>query len=417
MATAAFCAARASFAAPARADAARGPARLVRWRAATPRASPAPPFAEPSSTRIDARGVGARVARLRRIARRAVVDTRHPLASFDDGDARRDATERAPPDEAALPGARDDELSTETCSGDARKDDASVSSAVSVLATTSADGNTTFTTLEDSRWERNTTTLSRKENPWWVSMLNASLTQHPGFVLLGFVLVDITSALVLLALIVRLQIPVDGDFALAYALSKSIRAPRLAFDAVVAGWLSKAFPPLAAVRVGPILDKAIELGAKLSEVVSSRRRRLFPNVTETPRSKKDARNDDENESRRARAAREAREMTDAYGLAYMAAKNIIGPVSIALFYVLLKYGVDVRGALAFFGAGAAGSTAAAAGKTAGALALASWVSTLFFPLVVLGAGYIGPKMGRGAEWVKRGAWRGGAEAARRADAA
>lgn len=416
MATAAFCAARASFAAPARADAARGPARLVRWRAATPRASPAPPFAEPSSTRIDARGVGARVARLRGIARRAVVDTRHPLASFDDGDARRDATERAPPDEAALPGARD-ELSTETCSGDARKDDASVSSAVSLVsATTSADGNTTFT-REDSRWERNTTTLSRKENPWWVSMLNASLTQHPGFVLLGFVLVDITSALVLWALIVRLQIPVDGDFALAYALSKSIRAPRLAFDAVVAGWLSKAFPPLAAVRVGPILDAGIELGAKLSEVVSLTRRRFFPNGKETRRSKKDARNDDENESRRARAAREAREMTDAYGLAYMAAKNIIGPVSIALFYVLLKYGVDVRGALAFFGAGPAGSTAAAAGKTAGALALASWVSTLFFPLVVLGAGYIGPKMGRGAEWVKRGARRGGAEAARRADAA
>jgi hypothetical protein len=415
MATAAFCAARASFAAPARADAARGPARLVRWRAATPRASPAPPFAEPSSTRIDARGVGARVARLRGIARRAVVDTRHPLASFDDGDARRDATERAPPDEAALPGARD-ELSTETCSGDARKDDASVSSAVSLVsATTSADGNTTFT-REDSRWERNTTTLSRKENPWWVSMLNDSLTHHPGFVLLGFVLVDITSALVLWALIVRLQIPVDGDFALAYALSKSIRAPRLAFDAVVAGWLSKAFPPLKAVRVGPILDAGIELGAKLSEVVTSQRRRLFPNGKEKG-AKKDARNDDENESRRARAAREAREMTDAYGLAYMAAKNIIGPVSIALFYVLLKYGVDVRGALAFFGAGPAGSTAAAAGKTAGALALASWVSTLFFPLVVLGAGYIGPKMGRGAEWVKRGAWRGGAEAARRADAA
>ena len=372
MATAAFCAARASFAAPARADAARGPARLVRWRAATPSASPAPPFAEPSSTRIDARGVGARVARLRRIARRAVVDTRHPLASFDDGDARRDATERAPPDEAALPGARDDERTTETCSGDARKDDAYVSSAVSVSATTSADGNARFT-RGDSRRERNTTTLSRKENPWWVSMLNASLTQHPGFVLLGFVLVDMTSALVLLALITRCQIPVDGYFAVAYALSKSIRAPRLAFDAVVAGWLSKAFPPLAAVRVGPILDEAIELGAKLSEVVSSARARLFPNGKETRRSKRDARDDDENQSRRARVAREAREMTDAYGLAYMAAKNIIGPVSIALFYVLLKYGVDVRGALAFFGAGAESSTAAAAGKTAGKLALASSV--------------------------------------------
>ena len=113
-------------------------------------------------------------------------------------------------------------------------------------------------------------------------------------------------------------------------------------------------------------------------------------------------------------------MTDAYGLAYMAAKNIIGPVSIALFYVLLKHGVDLRGALAFAGAGAAtgaNGAAAAAGETAGALALASWVSTLFFPVVVLGAGFIGPKMGRGAEWVARGARRGGAEAARGADAA
>ena len=96
-------------------------------------------------------------------------------------------------------------------------------------------------------------------------------------------------------------------------------------------------------------------------------------------------------------------MTDAYGLAYMTAKNIIGPVSIALFYALLKYGVDVGGALAFLGAGvgAAGGATAAAGKTAGALALASWISTLFFPFVVLGAGFIGPKMGRAAERVAR----------------
>lgn len=254
-------------------------------------------------------------------------------------------------------------------------------------------------------------------------MLNDSLESHPGFVLLGFVLVDMGSALVLLALITRFAVPVDGDFALAYAVSKSIRAPRLALDAVVAGWLAKAFPALAAVRVGPILDAGIELGAKLGEVVSVSRRRFFSvngKRRETPKRGAPREKKNENESRRARAAREAREMTDAYGLAYMAAKNIIGPVSIALFYVLLKYGVDLRGALAFAGAGAAtgaNGAAAAAGKTAGALALASWVSTLFFPLVVLGAGFIGPKMGRGAEWVARGAWRGGAEAARGADAA
>ena len=95
-------------------------------------------------------------------------------------------------------------------------------------------------------------------------------------------------------------------------------------------------------------------------------------------------------------------MTDAYGLAYMTAKNVIGPVSIALFYAALKCGVDVRGALASAGVNVGAGAAAAAGETAGALALASWVSTVFFPLVVLGAGLIGPKMGRAAERATRG---------------
>ena len=95
-------------------------------------------------------------------------------------------------------------------------------------------------------------------------------------------------------------------------------------------------------------------------------------------------------------------MTDAYGLAYMTAKNVIGPVSIALFYAALKCGVDVRGALASAGVNVGAGAAAAAGETAGALALASWVSTVFFPLVVLGAGFIGPKMGRAAERAARG---------------
>ena len=42
-----------------------------------------------------------------------------------------------------------------------------------------------------------------------------------------------------------------------------------------------------------------------------------------------------------------------------------------------------------------------AGKTAGLLALASWTSTLFFPLVVLGAGAVGPRLGAAAEAVTR----------------
>ena len=40
-------------------------------------------------------------------------------------------------------------------------------------------------------------------------------------------------------------------------------------------------------------------------------------------------------------ARDAKALTDAYGLAYMAAKNVIGPVSIVLFYYVIKRGVNL----------------------------------------------------------------------------
>ena len=94
-------------------------------------------------------------------------------------------------------------------------------------------------------------------------MLNRSLETHPGFVLIGFVCVDMGSALCLLFLITKMKVAVDADFALAYALSKSIRAPRLALDAAVAAELARRFPALAAVRVGPILDAGVRLGAEL----------------------------------------------------------------------------------------------------------------------------------------------------------
>lgn len=388
MATAALSAVRASIAAPSRADTARGRARLVRWRAATPRASPARPFAEPSSVRLGARGAGVGVARLHRLARRAVVDARHPPTSFDDRDG-------------AAEGEMDDASAN---AGAARWDDEARRRKENAPADATADAETaeTVDAIDTGAW------------PWWVDTLNRSLESYPAFVLLGFVLVDMGSALALLALITRFSVAADADFALAYALSKSVRAPRLALDAAVAAKLAHTFPALAAVRVGPILDAGVELGARLRaraepllRLSASARRAprggaaTEPSETsETPGASPPR---EPRESRSRRAAREARAMTDAYGLAYMTAKNIIGPVSIALFYALLKYGVDVGGALAFLGAGvgAAGGATAAAGKTAGALALASWISTLFFPLVVLGAGFIGPKMGRAAERVAR----------------
>ena len=359
-----------------------------------------------------------RVARLRRLARRAVADTRHPPALFDDRDGRRDAAERAPLDGAAEGETRDVDAET-GAHGDAHhvgeerkappvvrvvKNDANPRAAREGLETAATNATNAITgpTSPDDVCEDTRSNAKNKVWPWWVDMLNRSLETHPGFVLIGFVCVDMGSALCLLFLITKMKVAVDADFALAYALSKSIRAPRLALDAAVAAELVRRFPALAAVRVGPILDAGVQLGAELKNTARSASRNFWPRKTFISFSRGARGKEDARESRSRRAAREAREMTDAYGLAYMTAKNVIGPVSIALFYAALKYGVDLRGALASAGVNVGAGAAAAAGETAGALALASWVSTVFFPLVVLGAGFIGPKMGRAAERATRG---------------
>jgi len=80
--------------------------------------------------------------------------------------------------------------------------------------------------------------------------------------------------------------------------------------------------------------------------------------------------------------------------AYMAAKNVIGPVCIALAYGLLKAGggsgsfiAQLATKLGLVSTGSGGSNgaaaaAAAAGDAAATLALACWCSTLLFPFVV-----------------------------------
>ena len=100
-------------------------------------------------------------------------------------------------------------------------------------------------------------------------------------------------------------------------------------------------------------------------------------------------------SRATAAAREARRLADTYGLALMAAKNFIGPVSIAGIYFALRAGVDVQGWLASLEV--YGIHLGGAGKAAGLMAAASWTSTLLFPAVVMGAAELGPVIHRAAQ--------------------
>ena len=98
-------------------------------------------------------------------------------------------------------------------------------------------------------------------------MMNAALVSEPAWCLVGFVICDIGSALVFFLLFSSLDFPVDADFAAAYALSKSIRAPRLAFDAVVAAKMAAAYPPLAAVRMRPILDAGVHAASRVKRAI------------------------------------------------------------------------------------------------------------------------------------------------------
>ena len=365
--------------------------RAVQWQANVPRAAARPNRPEPSGrvNRRDVPSFGTQHDRLHGVTREmfsakhswripspnAVVESRPQLASFDDHDENEDERQALEHLMQQSDGNRDEvDSKNQNCSDASLPDEET----------------------ETDEHPGVTSTSTQSDHPWWVTKLNKSLTQHPAWVLLSFLLVDVGSCLALLGIVLFLKIPVDGDFALAYALSKSIRAPRLAFDAVVAGKMASMWPSLAQVRVGPIIDAGERALREIKKVVDVwRGRGDTSDVGESTSSTSSGETLCESKSQK--LAREAREMTDHYGLAYMAAKNVIGPVSIAVIYSALKYGVDVKGAMAFFGINLAG--ASSAGKAAGSLALASWLSTLFFPLVVLGAGFLGPVLGGGARWV------------------
>jgi hypothetical protein len=188
--------------------------------------------------------------------------------------------------------------------------------------------------------------------------MNRSLSAAPLCTLACFVVCDAGSALLLLLMFDASGVVASADFALAYALMKGVvRAPRLALDAAAAALLARLCPPLAAVRVSLLIEAAAEAGRRL---------RRAPAVSATAPSPS------------SRVLDEARRLADAYGLAYMAAKNVIGPVSILLTYALLSRGVDLQTMLGATGLGAAG-------RMAGLMALASTASTLLFPAVVLAA--------------------------------
>ena len=235
------------------------------------------------------------------------------------------------------------------------------------------------------------------DDVWWVSLMNRALTTAPLVTLCCFVVLDLGSALCLFFALDCSGLEANADFALAYALCKGVlRVPRLALDAAAAAALARVAPPLAAVRVSLLVDAAAEAPASLRSAVLRLLHAPAPAVTWRPTG---------------RAYVEAKRLADSYGLAYMAAKNIIGPVSILATYALLRQGFNLQALLGQ----TLGAQAGAAGRTTGQMgaqiwqaalerrilhlhsnptALSSTASTLLFPFVVLGAAAAATRLSR-----------------------
>jgi hypothetical protein len=265
------------------------------------------------------------------------------------------------------------------------------------------------TVLQPRRLSRSRKPISCEKSelpaPKWVNTLNAALEEGAAAYLVSYIVIDLGLAFVLLVTFLALRINVSADFALAFAICKSppLRGPRIALDASVAAGLTRMYPPLASVRASLLTDAAARM-MSLSDIGERFKLRSQDAV--------EGKKGGEDSSGKEGFGAKARRLTDAYGLAFLAAKNVIGPLTIFAVYaairalgtggstvmgdfssawlgrVLLGTGTGVTGA-----SGALGGVASL-GNTAGAIALASTISHILFPLVVFGAAKAAPALGR-----------------------
>ena len=166
--------------------------------------------------------------------------------------------------------------------------------------------------------------------PAWVSSVNSALETSATATLLAFVALDMAGATALLGAICALRVSVGADFMLALAIAKALRGPRLALDTSLAALLGRTFPALRAVRLSLLFDevaaswaavasgfsegRAEAAGKAAGKAASVEASGLPPGFTPRP-------------GKREAAQLAAGRLISEHGLAYMAAKNIVGPAS------------------------------------------------------------------------------------------
>jgi hypothetical protein len=240
-------------------------------------------------------------------------------------------------------------------------------------------------------------------SPPWVTKINNALEKGAAAYFLTYVLLDLGTALVFCIAFLALRVNVSAEFALAFAISKSppLRGPRLGLDTAAAAALTRAFPSLAAVRVSLLADAMGRFAGvdELAKRLSGSEGPANATASSGPRQR-----------RVAKVAEATRRITDEFGLAYLAVKNILGPISIFVIYAAVRACARGAGsesiprasefvARVALGPGVRsfdGVRLPSVGQTAGCVALASTVSALLFPLIVVASARLAPTV---ASWV------------------
>ena len=234
---------------------------------------------------------------------------------------------------------------------------------------------------------------SGEPTPAWVSSLNGALTYYAASTVIAFLLVDMVCACCLLGGLIVGQVQVPGEFAVALAISKGpLKAPRVAVEASIAAMLARRYPSLRAVRTSILLEEMAHMWGRLAGSV---RTLLHVRPIHSHLSLN---------GQHARASSLAtstvpimRRLSDEYGLAYLAAKNVVGPLcTLVSFGALRSSGLAVSQAMAALSR-RLGMGVGASGGYAGQVALAATLSHLLFPVSVLSAAHLGPllRLGRG----------------------
>ena len=192
--------------------------------------------------------------------------------------------------------------------------------------------------------------------------INAAFTDFPRASIACLLAAEMVSIYGVHALLVAAHVPVPAEFAVAFALSRTLRRARLPAELAGAAVLARAMPALRHVRVTALLDALPRFRPAAAERLAWLRR----------------------------AGTAVRTTADRYGAAYFVSARYLGVGIVLTLYAAVTAGIDVAPYLERLGASPA--LGSALGSWAAAVTLASAV----YPFSVIGAAWVAPSVGRAA---------------------